>query len=321
MLKRLAVFFIIVFSMAGFTVTASAYQSSTTSYVYLDDDGTVTRHATNADTVDRFLKYIDVELSEGDVVSPPRETKLHTGMIITVERYKAVMIVLDDVPRKVFSVKKTVGEVLEESKDILCSEYVIEGMDADAFVTDGMVINLTSSEVIKYTKTEKIPYQTTYIDDSSLYAGVELVEVAGIDGQTEVVYKDVYVNDELIATEEVSRVAVTQPVSAVVRRGTQDTVDGIKFKKAMQMVVTGYTPWDEGCTGITASGKVADFGMIAADTRVLPFGTKIYVPGYGIGVVEDRGGAIKGNRLDLCYMSLTEAFKWGVRDMMVYIIE
>ncbi|MBQ2753050.1 MAG: G5 domain-containing protein [Firmicutes bacterium] len=321
MLKRAAIFFIIVFSMAFFSVTASAYQSPATKYVYVDDNGTVTRHATNADTVDRVLKYINAELGEGDIVNPPLETKLETGMIITVERCKAVTIVLDDVPRKVYSVKKTVGELLEENKDILCQEFVIKDIEADAFVTDGMVINLTSSEVIKYTKTEKTPYQITYIDDASLYAGIELVEVAGVEGQTEVVYKDVYVNDELVATEEVSRVAVSHPEGAVVRRGTQDVVDGIKFKKAMQMVVTGYTPWDEGCTGITASGKVADFGMIAADTRVLPFGTKIYVPGYGIGVVEDRGGAIKGNRLDLCYMSLTEAFKWGVRDMIVYILE
>ncbi|MBE6007786.1 MAG: hypothetical protein E7235_01145 [Lachnospiraceae bacterium] len=321
MLKRLAVFFIIVFSMATFTVTASAYQLSSTNYVYLDDDGTVTRHATNANTVDRFLKYINAQLDERDKVYPPIETKLETGMMITVERCKAVTIVLDDVPRKVFSVKKTVGELLEENRDILCSEFVIENFEEKDMVTDAMVIHLTSSEVINYTKTEKISYQTTYIDDNTLYAGIELVEIPGVDGQTEVVYKDVYVNDVLIATEEVSRVAVSQPVNAVVRRGTQDTVDGIKFKKAIQMVVTGYTPWDEGCTGVTASGKTADFGMIAADTRVLPFGTRIYVPGYGIGVVEDRGGAIKGNRLDLCYMSLSEAYKWGVRDMVVYILE
>ena len=42
--------------MAFFGVTASAYQSPATKYVYVDDNGTVTRHATNADTVDRDLK-------------------------------------------------------------------------------------------------------------------------------------------------------------------------------------------------------------------------------------------------------------------------
>ena len=43
-------------------------------------------------------------------------------------------------------------------------------------------------------------------------------------------------------------------------------------------------------------------GTIAADTAHYPFGTKMYIPGYGWGVVEDRGSAIKGpNRLDIFY--------------------
>ena len=47
--------------------------------------------------------------------------------------------------------------------------------------------------------------------------------------------------------------------------------------------------------GVTASGKKAKPGhTIAADTSPYPFGTKMNIPGYGWGVVEDRGGAIKG---------------------------
>ena len=63
--------------------------------------------------------------------------------------------------------------------------------------------------------------------------------------------------------------------------------------------------------GQTASGAQARRGTIAADTSVLPFGTIIYVEGYGYGRVEDRGGAIKGTRLDLWFSSHDEALKWG----------
>jgi len=53
-------------------------------------------------------------------------------------------------------------------------------------------------------------------------------------------------------------------------------------------------------------------GTVAADTRYLPFGTRLYIPGYGYGVVEDRGGAIKGpRRLDLYYRSHRRALQWG----------
>ena len=64
--------------------------------------------------------------------------------------------------------------------------------------------------------------------------------------------------------------------------------------------------------GITASGKRAHPGTIAADTRYYPLGTVIYVPGYGYGVVEDRGGDIRGrHRLDLFFNTHNEARQWG----------
>lgn len=63
-----------------------------------------------------------------------------------------------------------------------------------------------------------------------------------------------------------------------------------------------------------------DEGTIAADTRYYPFGTRMYVPGYGWGVVEDRGGAIKGpNRIDLYHHSHQEALQWGRRNVHVII--
>lgn len=63
--------------------------------------------------------------------------------------------------------------------------------------------------------------------------------------------------------------------------------------------------------GLTASGVRAKKGTIAADTSIFPFGTVMYVPGYGYGRVEDRGGDIKGYRLDLFFRSHRDALEWG----------
>ena len=71
--------------------------------------------------------------------------------------------------------------------------------------------------------------------------------------------------------------------------------------------------------GITASGKTARANhTIAADTSVLPFGTEVYIDGQKY-VVEDRGGAIKGNRIDIYYGSHSEAYNHGVKYKEVYI--
>jgi len=61
-------------------------------------------------------------------------------------------------------------------------------------------------------------------------------------------------------------------------------------------------------------------GTIAADTKYYPFGTRMYVPGYGWGVVADRGSAIKGpDRIDLYFESHQDALNWGRRRMQVEI--
>ncbi len=71
--------------------------------------------------------------------------------------------------------------------------------------------------------------------------------------------------------------------------------------------------------GITASGTRAKRGTIAADTTLFPMGTVLYVPGYGYGRVEDRGGAIKGNKLDLFFDSHQQALDWGRQQVNVRV--
>lgn len=62
-------------------------------------------------------------------------------------------------------------------------------------------------------------------------------------------------------------------------------------------------------------------GTIAADTEYYPFGTRMLVPGYGWGEVEDRGSAIKGpKRIDLYHRSHKEALTWGRRKLTVLVV-
>ncbi|MCL6560420.1 MAG: 3D domain-containing protein, partial [Firmicutes bacterium] len=79
---------------------------------------------------------------------------------------------------------------------------------------------------------------------------------------------------------------------------------------------TGKKPGDPGY-GITATGTKAKRGTVAVDPSVIPFGTKMFIPGYGYGIAEDTGGAIKGNKIDLFFDSVEEAMAWGRRMVTV----
>ena len=69
--------------------------------------------------------------------------------------------------------------------------------------------------------------------------------------------------------------------------------------------------------GRTACGTTARRGTVAADPKVFPFGTRLEIPGYGTGVVEDVGGAIKGRHVDVWFPTHAEAVGWGRRELAV----
>ena len=73
--------------------------------------------------------------------------------------------------------------------------------------------------------------------------------------------------------------------------------------------------------GITASGVRARPGTVAADTTLFPFGTIMHIPGYGYGVVQDRGGDIKGRHIDLYFRSHRAAQNWGRKKVKVRVWE
>ena len=71
---------------------------------------------------------------------------------------------------------------------------------------------------------------------------------------------------------------------------------------------------------ITASGVKAIEGITVATDKSIPFGTKIYIDGLGERIVQDRGGAIKGNRIDLYFDSHQEALNFGRQTKEVMIL-
>ncbi|WP_374987807.1 3D domain-containing protein [Paenibacillus sp. R14(2021)] len=101
----------------------------------------------------------------------------------------------------------------------------------------------------------------------------------------------------------------------------------------MQVVATGYTAGVESTGkrpghplyGITYSGVKVRRGLvstIAADPKVFPIGTVLYVPGYGYGIVADTGSAIKGKKIDLYFETRKQVFKqWGKRKVTVNVLK
>ncbi len=127
---------------------------------------------------------------------------------------------------------------------------------------------------------------------------------------------------------EIESVEVIDPANAEIRY-----FDGraVRPAKVIWMVTTAYSPDERSCgewaDGVTASNRsVWTNGMklVAADTKVLKMHTLVSIPGYHdaeIVPVLDRGGAIKGNKLDLLYPTHERALQWGRQRLPVTVWE
>lgn len=178
---------------------------------------------------------------------------------------------------------------------------------------------------------ETIPYETVTKNTTNATTGTtNKVLQEGKDGLKEVTYKVKYQNDVEIEKTVISEVVITEPVDRIVqvqkvqtsrsstlpRTSSTSTTGGTTYK------ITAYCPCSKCCgksTGRTASGTTATAGRTVASSSKFAFGTKLNIGGH-IYTVEDRGGAISGNKIDIFVNTHAEALQWGVRYMTVSVV-
>lgn len=93
-----------------------------------------------------------------------------------------------------------------------------------------------------------------------------------------------------------------------------------RYTRVMDMEASAYSAASAG-GHTTYSGTTVRRGVVAVDPRVIPLGTRMYIEGYGYAVAEDIGGSIKGSRIDVAMLTNAECYRWGVRDVKVYIFD
>jgi len=72
-------------------------------------------------------------------------------------------------------------------------------------------------------------------------------------------------------------------------------------------------------SGSTSSGLHVGWGVAAVDPSVIPLGTRITVPGYGVAVAADTGGAVIGATIDLWFPTNAQANAWGRRVVTIVL--
>ena len=130
-------------------------------------------------------------------------------------------------------------------------------------------------------------------------------------------------NEQLLAIAQNEKTAVVQVLAQIRERISKIQPEGVTLTGEWEMVATAYYAGGGGLNGdgITATGLRARKGIIAVDPSVIRLGTKLYIEGYGEAIAADTGGWIKDYRVDLCFDTLEECYRYGRRKIYVYTME
>jgi cystine transport system substrate-binding protein len=82
--------------------------------------------------------------------------------------------------------------------------------------------------------------------------------------------------------------------------------------RTITVTATGYS-----LPGNTSTGLPVGWGVAAVDPAVIPLGTHMLVPGYGVAVAADTGGSVSGSTIDLWFPTIAQANAWGRRTVVV----
>ncbi|HUV26173.1 MAG TPA: ubiquitin-like domain-containing protein [Anaerolineales bacterium] len=262
---------------------------------------------TTAPTLGQALWLNGITLDAGDHITPSIDTPLDELVEAELEKSKTITIQFSGGIINSNTTASTVGEALSESG------FALQGLDYSRPGANSLLPQDGEIQVIRvreelYLESEPIPYETETQPVADLEIDHQNIVQSGVFG---LVTKRIRVrieDDQEVSRQIEDEYISQEPQSEIIGYGTQivphtlDTPGGqIKYWRAVDLYAVSYNVTSNGGYG-TATGVPLAKGVAAIDPRYIPYGTRMYIPGYGQALAADTGGGIKGRMIDLGYL-------------------
>ncbi|MBV8151370.1 MAG: DUF348 domain-containing protein [Candidatus Eremiobacteraeota bacterium] len=288
---------------------------------------------TTAATVGEALREAGIIAAEGDAVSPSLDTPISDGLTIDYRAAFPVTLIVGGQPQEVRTAARTVADLLVE-RDVALAPIDRVSPARDTPLSADAIVRV--SRVVEWTKRirEQLAPLVVHRLDPDLAPTVSKTIARGRPAVRERLLRyrraddDVRIERAVIETRVLaagrpkvvaSGILAYEHYLRIAGRAARGTVR--LANAAIRVLATAYTPYcGGGCSGITALGTRAGYGIVAVDPGVIPLGTHLYIPGYGRAIAGDTGGAIRGRRIDLGFESQSDAIRFGTREIVVYVL-
>lgn len=266
----------------------------------LNVDGAESSFYTAEPSVGIALWAKGITLHGGDALSQSFTGSVDGQSLLVINNARPLIITADGRDISTFATASTVGEVLAKVGITLQDLDFSKPAETDALPEDGRIVVVrVREEVLR--EQQSIPFTTTTQTDATLESGQTQTITAGENGLQIATVRVRYEDGKEVSRETEESLVLKEPVNAVVVAGSKLVVSTIEacdvpvdYYKAITVTATSYSPCNSGsgtCYPKTALGTTVKKGVLAVDPAWFPIlkNTRICVPGYGIGIVQDTG--------------------------------
>ncbi len=302
-------------------------------HLELHTGNTVQELTTTAPTLGQALWEAGISLHAADRLVPSPETHPVDGMQAMLTRSRQVVIQAGGDQITLRTSSSSVGAALAEAGLSLQGlDYSQPPAEAD-LPADGQIRVVRVREEVLIEQIP-LPFETSFQPDPDLEIDQQNVITPGTYGVTSQRVTIRYEDDQEVARQTEDAWVAQLPQDRIMGYGTQivqhtvDTPDGtITYWRALRVYATAYHPAVTG-SDITSTGQKLRKGIIAVNPNYIPYGTRLYVPGYGEGVAADTGN-LPARWIDLGYSDddfegwhqyVTVYFLWPPPDQIVWLI-
>ncbi len=268
---------------------------------------------TTAATVGEALYRAGVMLYRGDYVEPALGERVRRDLAVRIERSTPVTVEVDGKLLRTRTHRERVDEVLADLGIVLTGEdYTTPTLESH--LAEGVTIRVVRVTERFIIEEQPIPFQSVWQPDPELEIDNQRLLQEGAPGtlqrRVRIRYEDGHEVGRTVEAEYVSVPPTTKIMgygTKIVIRTLETPYGPIEYWRVIRMLATSYSPATSGTSpsapwyGRTATGMRAGYGIVAVDPRLINLRSQVYVPGYGIAIAGDTGGAIKGRRIDLGY--------------------